>query len=123
MARVADTVVALMIEKRGAVEALDEILALPRRRPDPVRRASTTRSASVESGRRTAPRSVAVRERVIERCHAMGVAVRAEIATPDEAERYRELGVKHFSLGVEIAVLYDWWSANGRRLREIVTAP
>ena len=29
VARVADTVVALMIEKRGAVEALDEILALP----------------------------------------------------------------------------------------------
>ena len=29
VARVADTVVALMIEKRGAVEALDEILVLP----------------------------------------------------------------------------------------------
>ena len=28
VARIADTVVALMIEKRGAVEALDEILAL-----------------------------------------------------------------------------------------------
>jgi hypothetical protein len=30
--------------------------------------------------------------------------------------------VKHFALGVEIRVLYDWWSTNGRRLREIVAA-
>ena len=48
--------------------------------------------------------------------------MRAEIATPDEAEHYRELGVKHFSIGVEIAVLYEWWLANGRRVREIVAA-
>jgi 2-keto-3-deoxy-L-rhamnonate aldolase RhmA len=121
VARIAETVVALMIEKRGAVDALDEILAL--RGVDLIQFGAVDYSLSIgRVGGASGAEIVAVRERVIERCHAVGVAVRVEIATPDEAEQYRELGVKHFSLGVEIAVLYDWWSANGRRLREIVTA-
>ena len=121
VATVADTVVALMIEKRGAVEALDAILAVPG--VDLIQFGPVDYSLSIgRVGESQGAEIVAVREHVIERCRAMGVAVRAEIATPDEAERYRELGVKHFSLGVEITVLYDWWSANGRRLREIVSA-
>ena len=48
VARVEDIVVALMIEKRGAVDALDEILALPG--VDLIQFGpSTTRSASVRS--------------------------------------------------------------------------
>jgi 2-keto-3-deoxy-L-rhamnonate aldolase RhmA len=121
VASVADIVVALMIEKRGAVEALDEILALPG--VDLIQFGPVDYSLSVgQVGAWQGPEIVAVRDHVIERCNALGVAVRAEITTPDEAERYRELGVKHFSLGVEIGVLYEWWLANGRRLREIVAA-
>lgn len=121
VASIADIVVALMIEKRGAVEALDEILALPG--VDLIQFGPVDYSLSVgQVGASKGPQIVAVSEHVIERCNALGVAVRAEVSTPDEAERYRELGVKHFSLGVEIAVLYEWWLANGRRLREIVAA-
>jgi len=114
-------VVALMIEKRGAVEALDEILAVPG--VDLIQFGPVDYSLSIgRVGESTGPEITAVHEHVIERCNAMGVAVRAEVTTPDDAERYRELGVRHFSLGVEIAVLYDWWLTNGRRLREIVSA-
>lgn len=118
---VADVVVALMIEKSGAVDALDEILGLPG--VDLIQFGPVDYSLSVgRVGESRGPEIAAVERRVIERCHAAGVAVRAEISTPDDAERYRELGVRHFSLGVDLAVLYEWWSTNGRRLREIVEA-
>lgn len=121
VAALADIVVALMIEKRGAVDALDEILALPG--VDLIQFGPVDYSLSVgRVGGSKSAEIAAVQRHVIERCDALGVAVRAEVSTPDEAERYRELGVRHFSLGVEIAVLYEWWLTNGRRLREIVAA-
>jgi 2-keto-3-deoxy-L-rhamnonate aldolase RhmA len=112
-------VVALMIEKAGAVEALDQILQLAG--VDLIQFGPVDYSLSVgRVGESRGPEITAVHRDVIERCIAAGVAVRAEIATPDQAERYRELGVEHFALGVDISVLYDWWSVNGRRVREIV---
>ena len=56
VAALGQVVVALMIEKRGAVEAIDEILALPGVGLIQFG-ASTTRSASAGSARRTARRS------------------------------------------------------------------
>ena len=114
-------VVALMIEKRGAVDDLDAILAV--KGVDLIQFGPVDYSLSIgRIGESRGPDVAEVHRHVIERCISTGVAVRAEVATPDEAENYRELGVKHFALGVEIRVLYDWWSTNGRRLREIVEA-
>lgn len=121
VAALARVVVALMIEKRGAVESLDEILAVDG--VDLIQFGPVDYSLSIgRVGESRGAEIAAVHRHVIERCIATGVAVRAEVATPDEAEEYRELGVKHFSLGVEVSVLYDWWSTNGRRMREIVEA-
>jgi 2-keto-3-deoxy-L-rhamnonate aldolase RhmA len=121
VAALARVVVALMIEKRGAVEALDEILELEG--VDLIQFGPVDYSLSIgRVGESKGAEIAAVQRHVVERCLATGVAVRAEVATPDEAEQYRELGVKHFSLGVEVSVLYDWWSTNGRRMREIVEA-
>src|SRR5262249_52207380 len=113
----ARVVVALMIEKRGAVDALDEMLALPGL--DLVQFGPVDYSLSVgRVGEAASPEIEEVQRHVIERCFAAGVAVRVEIASPEAAEHYRELGVRHFSLGTEISVLYDWWLVNGKRLRE-----
>jgi 2-keto-3-deoxy-L-rhamnonate aldolase RhmA len=121
VAAVARVVVALMIEKRGAVEALDEILALPG--IDLIQFGPVDYSLSIgRVGEAYGLEIAAVERHVIERCAAAGVAVRAEVTTPAEAEQYRELGVRHFSVGVDISVLYDWWLTNGRRVREIVGA-
>ncbi|HEY1365890.1 MAG TPA: aldolase/citrate lyase family protein [Gaiellaceae bacterium] len=121
VAAVARTVVALMIEKRGAVDALDEILAVPG--VDLIQFGAVDYSLSIgRVGEARGPDVAAVQRHVIERCLSLGVAVRVEVATPDEVEQWRELGVRHFSLGVDISVLYEWWLANGRRVREIVGA-
>ena len=114
-------VVALMIEKRGAVDELDDILALPG--VDLVQFGAHDYAMSVgRAGEARGGEIRAVERHVIERCLAAGVPVRAELGSPADAESYRELGVRHFSIGVDIAILHDWWRENGRAVREIVTA-
>jgi 4-hydroxy-2-oxoheptanedioate aldolase len=114
-------VVALMIEKQGAVDAIDDILALPGL--DLIQFGPVDYSLS--AGRVGAARSdeIAEIERfVIGRCRAAGVPVRVEIGAPEDAERYRAMDVRHFSLGVDLTVLYEWWRANGRRMRELLAS-
>ena len=52
----------------------------------------------------------------------MGIQPRAEIGQPEDAERYLEMGVKHFSIGTDFSILYQWFKSNGEELRKIVEA-
>lgn len=114
-------VVALMIEKREAVEDLDAILNTSG--VDLIQFGPFDYSLTIgRSGYERSPEIRAVEEDVIRRCHDAGVAVRAEVADPRQVERYRELGVRHFSLGIDLVVLHAWWSENGRRVRDIIDA-
>src|SRR3990172_5316507 len=97
-------IVALMIEKQGAVEELDEILALPGVSMVQFGPFDYAMSIGHVGGARSEEIG-AVERRVRERCHAAGVAVATEIASSDEVEDYRELGVRHFALGVDLAIL------------------
>ncbi|HZP27684.1 MAG TPA: aldolase/citrate lyase family protein [Acidimicrobiia bacterium] len=115
-------VVGVMIEKQGAVDELDEILAVPGIglvQFGPLDYAMSTGRVGEARGEEVK----AVERHVIERCLAVGVPVRAEIASPSQAEHYRELGVRHFSLGVDLTVLFEWWRENGAAVRQIVSAP
>jgi hypothetical protein len=47
----------------------------------------------------------------------MGVPPRVEIASPDDARAYLDMGVRHFSLGTDLAILYGWWKSSGEALR------
>ena len=42
-----------------------------------------------------------------------GVVPRAEVGTPDDAKEFLDMGVRHFSIGTDLSVLYDWWNRNG----------
>ena len=42
-----------------------------------------------------------------------GIQPRAEIESPDEVKMYLDMGVKHFSIGTDISMLYSWWKNNG----------
>jgi hypothetical protein len=44
------------------------------------------------------------------------VAARAEIQSADEAKKYLDMGVKHFSIGTDITILHGWWQSNGEQL-------
>jgi len=114
-----DTVIVLMIEKKGAVEQLEEILALPGL--DMIQWGGADYSMSVgRAGQRHSPEIQAVEKHVFETAVKMGIPPRAEINSPDEAKYYMDLGVRHFCIGTDIAVLYQWMKSNGEGLRKLV---
>ena len=46
----------------------------------------------------------------------MGVAPRAEIQSADEMKEYLDMGVRHFSLGTDISILYSFWKNEGEKV-------
>ena len=50
----------------------------------------------------------------------MGVAPRAEISRPGEAAQYLDWGVKHFCIGTDVSILFDWFKGNGAAMRELL---
>ncbi len=112
-----DVVVMIMIEKKDAVERLEEILAVPG--IDMVQWGPSDYSMSAGlAGQRGAPEIKAAERRVFETALRMGVQPRAEIATPDQARYYLDWGVRHFSLNTDVAILYAWWRKNGEEMRK-----
>jgi 4-hydroxy-2-oxoheptanedioate aldolase len=116
-----DVVVILMIEKGEAVENLEEILAVPG--IDMIQWGPGDYTVSIgKPGTRFAPETKAVERKVIEAAHRRGIPARAEIVTPEDATYYLDLGVRHFSLNVDLWVLLQWWTVNGKSLREMLPA-
>jgi len=115
-----DVVVVLMIEKQGAVEQLEEILSVEG--IDMIQWGPTDYSMSIgRAGERNAPEIKAVERRVIETALKMGVPPRAEINSPDQAAFYLDLGVRHFCIGTDVSILFDWWQKNGENLQRVIS--
>ena len=114
-----DTVVLVMIEKKSAVDHLDEILATPG--IDMIQWGPADFLMSIgKPGERDHPDVRAVEKRVIESALEAGVQPRVEIHHPDQARKYIDMGVRHFSLGVDLSILFHWWKVNGESMRKIV---
>lgn len=117
---VADTVVAVMIEKKGAVDELEEILSIPG--VDMVQWGGSDYSMSIgKAGQRDLPEVQAVRKKVFEMALDKGVQPRAEIATVGEAKQYLDMGVRHFSIGTDLTILHGWWKENGDELHRAIS--
>ena len=117
-----DTVVAVMIEKKGAVDELEEILSLPGL--DMVQWGGTDYSMSTgRIGEKGHPDVEAARERVFTMALERGVAPRAEIGSPDQAQEYLDMGVRHFSIGADVSILGQYWKETGSQLREVLGVP
>ena len=115
-----DTVVAIMIEKKGAVDELEEILSIPG--VDMVQWGGGDYSMSIgKPGETSHPDVVAARNRVFETALKMGVPPRAEIQTVEDAKEFLDMGVRHFSIGTDISILYSWWKGNGETLRKALS--
>lgn len=115
-----DVVVVLMIEKRSAVDHLEEILSLDG--VGMVQWGPADYSLSIgQPGARNTPEVKVVERRVIETALRMNVPPRAEIRSVDQARYYLDLGVRHFSLGTDLSILYDWLRENGEGLRKVIS--
>ncbi len=113
-----ETVIALMIEKKGAIEELNDILAVPG--IDMVQFGPTDYSVSI--GKPGGGRHQEVQEahqKMIERALAVGVHPRVELGSFDQAKRYLDMGVRHFCVGWDIRTIFVWCKEQGGIIEEL----
>jgi 2-keto-3-deoxy-L-rhamnonate aldolase RhmA len=109
-------VVAVMIEKKGAVENLEAILEVPG--IDMVQFGPSDYANSL--GHTGQPQHPEVREAeqyVIETALKKGIAPRVELNEAAGFEPYLEMGIKHFNVGMDVKTLFSWFSNAGGTLR------
>jgi len=116
--RLDDVVFCFMIEKEEAMEHIEEICSIPG--VDMVQFGPSDYSMSAGKNRSEyVEECKAVERKMIEVALKHGVQPRCEIATPEAAEYYISLGVKHFSLGDQLKVLMGFWENEGKKIRKI----
>ncbi len=102
-----DVVIAIMIEKKAAMENLEEILSVTG--VDMVQFGPTDYSVSIgKTGQGRNPDVQKVHRDMIELALKKGVAPRVEIASFEQAKPYIEIGVRHFCIGWDIRTIYTW---------------
>jgi 2-keto-3-deoxy-L-rhamnonate aldolase RhmA len=115
----ADSVIAVMIEKKQAVENLDALLSV--KGVEMVQFGPGDYSMSIGlPGQFDHPKVREAETYVIETALKKGLHPRAEIGRPDQAERYLNMGVKHFCIGTDTMILYQWFKEQGAAMREML---
>jgi 2-keto-3-deoxy-L-rhamnonate aldolase RhmA len=115
-----DAVVALMVEKKQAVENLEEILSV--KGVDMVQFGPSDYSVSIGlPGDVMNPKVREAELKTIKMSLKMDVAPRAEIGKPEDAKRYLDLGVRNFSLGTDVVILNVYWKNNGAELKKLLS--
>lgn len=102
-----DVVIAIMIEKKGAMENLEEILDVEG--VDMVQFGPADYSISVgKPGQAGSPEIQKAQEDMIALALKKDVAPRVEVASFEQMQRFLDMGVRHFCIGWDIGVLYSW---------------
>ncbi len=109
-------VIALMIEKKEAIENLEAMLAVPG--VDMVQFGPADYANSVGlTGQFTHPKVAEAERTMIQTALSMGIAVRVELNDPRGFEPYLQLGVKHFNVGIDVKTLFKWFCESGAIMR------
>lgn len=112
-----EIVVVLMLEKKAALDNLEEILAVPG--VDMLQWGPADFSMSIgKAGQWRDPAVQDAEKRVIEACLEAGVHPRIELGSAEGAQRYLDMGVRHFCIGTDIGILYQYWKKEGDALRQ-----
>lgn len=116
---VRQSVVLLMIEKKEAMDHIEEICSIPG--VDMVQFGPSDYSMSCGWNMKDHIDDCKAAEReMIKVALAHGVQPRCEIYTPEEAKYYMDLGVKHFCLGDELKIVSTYWQGQGGELRNMI---
>ncbi len=118
-----DAVIAIMVEKRAAIENLEAILGVPGIDMVQFGPADYGLSIGKPSQNYTTglhPEVLAAREHTIATCLKLGVRPRAEIGSAAEADYYTALGVKDFNLSSDVGILRQFYRQEGGALRQRV---
>jgi 2-keto-3-deoxy-L-rhamnonate aldolase RhmA len=115
-----DAVVALMIEKKEAIENLEAILDVPG--IDMVQFGPADYAMGIGvTGDRQHPAVREAEDYMIATALKKGIAPRAEIRDPEAAKPYMAKGVRHFCMGTDVRILFDFYKGRGSDLRDLVT--
>ena len=109
------TVLAFMIEKKPAVDNLDEILDVQGIDMIQWGPADYCMSAGIERSA-TNPTLLAVEKKVFTSAIGKGIRARAEIETADQAKRFLDLGVRDFSVGIDLRIIHKHCKTEGEEI-------
>jgi 2-keto-3-deoxy-L-rhamnonate aldolase RhmA len=113
-------VIAIMIEKKGALENLEEILSV--KGVDMVQFGPADYSISIgKPGQTQSPEVQKAHRQMIEMALKKGVAPRVEIAGFEQAKPYVEMGVRHFCIGWDTGVMAQWCRRQAEGMKELLT--
>lgn len=114
-----DVVIAVMIEKKGAVENLEEILSV--QGVDMVQFGPADYSISIgKPGQMGDPEVQGAHMKMIELARKKGVHPRVEIGSYEQAKRFIDMGVRHFCIGWDTAVLAMWCRQQGEGMKKLL---
>jgi 4-hydroxy-2-oxoheptanedioate aldolase len=114
-----EVVIAIMIEKKGAIENLEEILDVDG--VDMVQFGPADYSISIgKVGERGSPEVQKAHKDMIELALKKGVAPRVEVATFKQAKPYVEMGVRHFCVGWDLGVIFGWCFEQAKGMKELL---
>jgi len=114
-----DAVVVLMIEKKSAVDNLEEILSVEG--VDMVQFGPCDYAMSIGMpGQWAHPKVKEAEIKTIKTALKMGIHPRAEIDNVEGAQKYIELGVRDFSIGTDVVILHQWIKKNGEALKKVL---
>ncbi|MBW1708881.1 MAG: 2,4-dihydroxyhept-2-ene-1,7-dioic acid aldolase [Deltaproteobacteria bacterium] len=114
-----DVVIAIMIEKKGAMENLEEILSI--KGVDMVQFGPADYSISIgKPGQGGSPEVQKAHRDMIELALKKGVPPRVEVASFEQTKPYIEMGVRHFCIGWDLAVLFRWCHQQAKGMQELL---
>jgi 4-hydroxy-2-oxoheptanedioate aldolase len=114
-----DVVVAVMIEKRSAMENLEEILSV--KGLDMVQFGPSDYSITVgRAGQAKSPETQQVQLDMIKLALKKGVPPRVEINDFNEAKTFIDMGVRHFCIGWDIRIIFEWCKTQGNGMRKLM---
>lgn len=116
-----DVVIAIMIEKKGAIENLEEILSV--KGVDMVQFGPSDYSISIgKPGQRRSPEVQKAHQDMIEMALKKGVAPRVEMGSFEQAKPYIDMGVRHFCIGWDIRTIYQWCQQQAEGMRKLLAS-
>ena len=114
-----EVVVAIMIEKKGALDNLEEILSV--KGVDMVQFGPADYSISIgKPGQTRSPDVQKAHRDMIELAIKKGIAPRVEVGSFEQAKPFLEMGVRHFCIGWDTLVISQWCRQQGDGIKGLL---
>ena len=121
-----DAVIAFMIEKKSAVENLEEILSV--KGLDMVQFGPWDYSLSLGlSGKPKSawslnhPKVKEAELKTIKTALKINIRPRVELDSLESAQKYIDLGVRDFCIGTDVSILFEWWHDKGANMKKLLS--